>query len=560
MFKRIIDSLFLGFLVMVSITGCSTQSADLVVINARIWTGNPRAPEAEAIAVVRDRLIVVGSNKDAAQRVGPQTRLIDAQGRRVIPGLIDCHIHIVGGGLTLDRLNLRDTASKEDFIARITKAAGEHSLGEWVLGGRWSAESWTSVEQPQKEWIDPGTGDVPVFLQRMDGHQALANSAALKLAGIDANGPADPPGGEIERDLITHEPTGILKDDAMALVDRHIPPVSDDRRDAALLKAMRHANSRGLTGVHDMSGLEDLACFERVCATGKASLRIRSFIMVSDWQPQFETAERFKNDEWVTVAGFKGYMDGSLGSRTACMFDPYDDVAADETNPTGLLSAQATPPSRIQDDIVQADMQGYQIVVHAIGDRANSLLLDGYAMAVDANPKRDRRHRVEHAQHLRAGDINRFASQGIIASMQPLHKADDARYAEKAIGFSRCRTSYAYRELLDAGAVVCFGSDWPVVSLNPMRGLAAAVTALTMDGDVWMPHQSISVEDALRSYTSRAAYAGYAETEMGTLEVGKLADLVILDADLLTVEPQKLEDIRPKTTIVGGKVVWEAGD
>lgn len=547
-----------GILVMTTVNACTAPPADLVIVNARVWTGSPAMPEAEAVAVEGDRIAAVGADAAVRPRIGPQTRVIDADGRRVIPGLIDCHTHIVEGGLQLERLHLRDVAGRDEFIAAVAEAVRAKRPGQWVLGGRWSVESWADPQQPLKEWIDPVTGNTPVFLTRMDGHQALVNSAALKLAGVDASGPPDPSGGEIERDSATGEPTGIVKDEAMELVSGHIPPVSPEERDAALLRAMRHANRLGVTGVHDMSEPEDLACFARVRAAGRATLRIRSFVMAEDWSPHYDTVRQFASDDQVTIGGFKGFMDGSLGSRTACMHEPYADAAPDEKYPAGLLVAMADPPEKICAQIAEADKRGFQVVVHAIGDRANTLLLDCHELLTAREQPSDRRHRIEHAQHLTAQGIPRFARLGVIASMQPLHKADDGRYAEEAIGPERAKTSYAYRALLDAGARLCFGSDWPVVTVDPFAGIAAAVTARTLDGQTWLPEQAISLTEALRAYTADAAYAGFCEDRLGTLEPGKLADMVVLDRDPFATPPAELGKVGVVYTIVGGQVVWTA--
>ncbi|MHC4609357.1 MAG: amidohydrolase, partial [Planctomycetota bacterium] len=453
---------------------------------------------------------------------------------------------------------LRNVAGRDEFVSAVAEAARGKDSGDWILGGRWSVESWADPQPPTKEWIDQATGEVPVMLSRMDGHQALVNSAALKLAGIDAAGPPDPPGGEIERHPATGEPTGILKDDAIDLVSRHIPPPSDQERDAALLRAMRHANSFGVTGLHDMSEPDDLACFARVRKAGQATVRIRSFVSAEDWRPHYDTIIEFAHDDWVTTAGFKGYMDGSLGSRTAYMYEPFNDATPDEKYPQGLLVAMADPPERICRQIGEADEAGFQVVVHAIGDRANMMLLDCYQGIRGTPERRQRRHRTEHAQHLAPKDIPRFGELGVIASMQPLHKADDGRWAQKALGAERARTTYAFRDLLDAGAKVGFGSDWPVVTVNPFAGVAAAVTARTLDGKQWVPQQSISVAEALRAYTADAAYAGFQEDRLGTLEPAKLADIVILDRDPFSIPATALGDVGVVHTIVAGRLVWSA--
>jgi len=557
---RFILTVLAGTVTMSLINGCAGESCTLAIVNARVWTGVEGAAEAEAVAVAGERIAAVGTHDDIRGRIGPQTQVIDAAGRRVIPGLIDCHTHIISAGLLLDRLYLREVGNREEFIAAIAEAARGRKPGQWVLGGRWSSESWPDPTPPTREWIDPVTGDVPVFLSRMDGHQALANSAALKRAGIDVSGPPDPPGGVIDRDPSTGEPTGILKDDAMDLVREHIPPVSEEDRDAALLRAMAHANRLGVTGVHDMSEPDDLAAFLRMREADKASLRIRSFIMVEDWAPYYEMARTFPNDDWVAVLGFKGFMDGSLGSRTAYMFEPYADAEEDWRHPAGLLVAMAHPPEKIRRQIVEADRRGFQVAVHAIGDRANALLLDCYAAAVEANGRRDRRHRSEHAQHLARKDIARFERIGVLASMQPFHKADDARYAETALGRERLGTSYAYRDLLNAGARVCFGSDCPVVTVDPFAGVDTAVTGRTLDGVTWQPQQCIGVEEALRAYTTTAAYAGFQERSLGSLAPGRLADLVILTQDPLSGSAPALNQVTAWRTVVGGRVVWSAPD
>ncbi len=543
---------------MLTLNGCAAPPCDLVIVNARVWTGCPNTPEAEAVGVRGERIALVGASAEVQAHIGPNTLVIDAGGRRVIPGLVDCHTHIIGAGLQLDRLHLRDVADRDEFVSAITAAAQEKQPGQWLLGGRWSVESWPNPESPTKAWIDEATGEVPVFLVRMDGHQALVNSVALKIAGIDASGPADPPGGEIERHAATGEPTGILKDDAMALVRDHIPEISNEDREAALLRAMRHANRLGITGVHDMSEPADLPCFLRVRDSGRATVRIRSFVMDDAWSPHFETVRRFANDDWVTVGGVKGFMDGSLGSRTAFMHEPYADAEPEEKYPRGLLVAMADPPDKLRAQIAEADGRGAQVVIHAIGDRANSMLLNHYEAVARDHPGRDRRHRIEHAQHLKPQDIPRFAKLGVVASMQPYHKADDARYVDEAIGPERAKTSYAYRSLLDAGALLCFGSDWPVVDVNPFKGIASAVTARSLDGEVWHPEQSITVAEALRAYTTDAARAGFAEDTLGTIEQGKLADMIILDRDPFTVDPAEIDKMLVTHTIIGGRVVWAA--
>jgi len=550
-------------LMLVAMPGCVGGSgppfANLVILNAHVWTGH--GTEAEAVAIRGQRILAVGSNAQVANRIDGDTGVIDAQGRRVIPGITDCHVHIVSGGEQLSRLYLRDVHSKREFVDAVAKTAGDTAEGEWILGGRWSVESWSHPESPMKAWVDGVAAGKPLFLTRMDGHQALANSAALRLAGIDRNGPADPPGGVIERDSVTHEPTGILKDSAMDLVSRHVPVVSVDDMYVALLRAMKHANALGITGVHDMSGPDDLAAMTRAHREGTLTLRIRKYLFVDDWTKAVDSVKSFDvHDAFLTVAGFKGYMDGSMGSRTAYMYRPYADASPKADYPSGILSAQAIPPKSLRYMIEVADGAQLQCAVHAIGDEANHLLLDMYASVARKNGRRDSRHRIEHAQHLLPEDIGRFAELGVVASMQPLHKADDGRYAEKAIGEDRLDGAYAFRALIESGALVCFGSDWPVVSLNPFEGIAAAVTAKTLDGATWLPEGSITVPQAVYAYTVAAAKVGFSERDLGTLELGKLADMVILDRDIFTIDADQIGDTKPVATIVGGEIVYDSGE
>ena len=533
--------------------------ADIIITNANVWTGVRGAPRALALAIAGERIIAIGTDEQIRATAGPKTKILNARGRLVVPGLTDSHIHLISGGFQLSRLDLRDAGNRAEFVRRTAARARETPPGKWILGGQWTVDSWADPALPRKEWIDQVTGDVPAFLTRMDGHQALANSVALKLAGIDAKGPPDPQGGVIRRDSQTGEPTGILKDDAMGLVGRHIPQPSATERYDALQAAMAHRNRYGITAVHDMTEPADLPVYARARAEGALRLRVHSFLMVDDWSKHYDTlSECPPGDAWFRVAGFKGFVDGSLGSRTAFMREPYTDAAPEAKYPHGLLVDQADPFEEFQRQIVRADAAGLQLAVHAIGDQANHLLLSACAAAIRANGPRDRRHRIEHAQHLLPADVARFAKLGVIASMQPLHKADDGRWAERALGPERSLTTYAFHSLLEAGATLAFGSDWPVVNPNPFEGIEAAVTARTLDGKVWVPSQSITVEQALIAYTSAPAFASFTEKDLGTLEVGKLADVAILSQDVFAVPSERISDTRAAVTIVGGKVVWSS--
>jgi len=536
--------------------------ADLVILNAKVWTGAAplgakRSYDPTAIAVLAGKIDAVGFDDQIRPYVGPNTKVIDAGGRRVIPGITDSHTHIVSGGYQLVRLNLRDVGSREEFVHAIATEAKTKKPDQWVLGGRWSVESWTKPESPNRNWLDPVTGDAPAFLNRMDGHQALVNSAALTLAGIDRSGPADPKGGEIERDPKTGEPTGILKESAMGLVSRLIPNSTPEEDDEALRRAMHHANSLGVTSMHNMSGFDDLQTFRRAEEAGALTVRITAYLSVAAWASYADRLAGYGlASDMARLVGFKGYMDGSLGSRTAYMREPFSDATSQTPYPRGQLTAFADDEESLQLQTAFCDAKGLQLAVHAIGDEGNHRMLDAYEYAGKRNGNRDARHRLEHAQHLLVEDIPRFATLGVVASMQPFHKADDGRYCEKAIGRDRLKGSYAFRQLVDSGALLVFGSDWPVVTLDPFAGLDSAVNARTLAGEVWLPSHSLTVEEALRSYTTWPAKAIHMENRLGTIQRGRYADLVILSEDPFSIPKERIGKIQAVQTIVNGKIVF----
>ncbi|MFH1418634.1 MAG: amidohydrolase [Planctomycetota bacterium] len=545
------------------VSGCAQTGrrspADLIVTNAKVWTADADRAAVTAFVVRDGRFVYVGDDDGVRRYEGSATRVVDAGGARVVPGMIDSHLHLISGGLNLDRLNLRNVPDRQAFIAAIAARAEALQPGEWILGGRWSTESWPDATQPTKEWVDSVTLRNPILLDRMDGHGALANAVALKIAGIDRDGPPDPPGGRIMRNPETNEPTGILKESAIELVERHVPESSSAEKMRALKAAMREANRYGVTTVHTMSPWSDVATLDAARASGELTLRVRPFIIEDDWREYIDRAKGYRADDWLRVVGFKQFMDGSLGSRTAYMAEPFADNPPHNPDNRGLLGEVMANEGRLQAMCNASDTAGFSPALHCIGDQANHMVLDIYAATQAANgPRGDRLMRIEHAQHLLPSDIPRFAALGVIASMQPLHKADDGRYAEKAIGAERCRTSYAFRSLLDLGALVAFGSDWPVVSLNPFLGIHAAVTGKTFDGKVFVPEQSITVEEALRCYAVGGARAAGDGAVLGQIKVGFLADFVILDRDVLSAPHGELKNTTVQATYVNGRCVWAA--
>ncbi|HUD97564.1 MAG TPA: amidohydrolase, partial [Woeseiaceae bacterium] len=498
------------------------EYATLVVTDARIWTGDRDRPWAAALAVSGDTITAVGGRTDIEPWIGPETEVIAVPDSMLVPGMIDTHVHFITGGSGLASVQLRDAAAPEEFTQRIADFAAGIEPGEWILYGTWDHENWGG-ELPTRDWIDEVTPENPVWINRLDGHMALANSRALKLAGVDADTP-DVAGGEIVRDE-TGRPTGILKDNAMSLVESAVPAASAAKLDREIDAAMRHVAANGVTSVHDMAGWDSLEAYRRAREKEALITRIYSVMPLSDWERlEDEVATQGRGDAWLRWGGLKGFMDGSLGSHTAAFLEPFTD-APDES---GFLINELDDMQRWIDG---ADQAGLHVMVHAIGDRAIRNLLDIYLDVVEKNGPRDRRFRIEHAQHIHPDDIKRFAVQEVIASMQPYHAIDDGRWADKVIGAERAKTTYAFRSLLGSKARVAFGSDWFVAPATPLEGIYAAVTRRTLDGahpGGWVPDQKITVEQALRAYTVEAAYASFEEDIKGKLKTGMLADFVLL--------------------------------
>ncbi|HUM04003.1 MAG TPA: amidohydrolase [Terriglobales bacterium] len=541
----------------VSLSAQSKPAADLIIRNAKIWTVDASRPEAEAVVVLGDRIVAVGSNQDADAWRGPGTRVIDATGKRLLPGFNDAHVHFMTGGAGLEQVQLNDAASLEEFVRRIGELARKTPKGEWILGGDWDETKWSPAELPTRQQIDGVTGDTPVAVSRYDGHMILANSAALKLAGLTAQTP-DPDGGVIVRDA-KGNPTGALKDAAEDLVFNIVPPPSHDQRRHAVERALAHAASLGVTSVQDMNPeYADIAIYSELLEEGKLTTRIYAAPLISQVDDQVRIGIRHSfGGPYLRIGALKSYADGSLGSRTAYFFEPF----SDQPNNRGLLSDAMHPISLMRDRMMKADDAGLQLCTHAIGDAGISAILDIYTEIEKVHGKRDRRWRIEHAQHMAAKDFDRFAKLGVIASMQPYHAIDDGRWAEGRIGHDRASRTYAFRTFLDHGVRLAFGTDWSVAPLNPMDGLYAATTRATLDGknpNGWFPEQKLTVKETIEAYTMGSAYAEFQDQVKGSITAGKLADLVLLSDDVLAIDPVKLRAVKVLKTWVGGELIYEA--
>ena len=536
----------------------SQPAADLVITNAKIWTVDHARPEAQAVAILGDRIVAVGSDQDVGSWRGARTQVIDAHGKLLLPGFNDSHVHFVDGGVSLDAVQLKDAASPQEFARRIGEQARKIGKGEWVLSGDWDETKWTPANLPTKELIDPLTPDTPVFVTRYDGHESLANSMVLKLAGITSQTP-DPPGGVIVRDA-QGNPTGVVKDAAQDLVFKVVPPLSHEQRIKVVKRAMSHAASVGVTSVQHMNpDYADIAVYSELRQRGELITRIYAAPLIPQVDDQVKIGIRHAfGDSYLRLGALKSYADGSLGSGTAYFYEPY----LNTPNNRGLLSDTMQPLSLMRDRMMRADAAGLQLCTHAIGDEAISTILDLYSEIAKAHGNADRRFRIEHAQHMAAKDFERFAQLHVIASMQPYHAIDDGRWAESRIGHDRASRTYAFRTFLDHGVRLAFGTDWNVAPLNPMLGLYAAVTRATLDGknpNGWFPEQKITLQEAIEAYTMGSAYAEFQEKDKGSITPGKLADLVILSDDLFAIDPVKIRDVKVEKTILGGKVIYDAG-
>lgn len=551
--KKLIE-LFACIAILFSFSGhAQNLSADLIVVNAKVHTMDSAKPTAEAFAVMNGKIVAVGTNGEIKKLANAQTKTIDAQGKVVIPGFNDAHVHFLEGGYQLSSVDLRDAKSPEEFVKRIKEFAAKLPKGRWILGGKWDHENWTPNNLPTAALIDSVTPDNPVFIDRLDGHMALANSVAMKLAKVDKN-TKDVAGGEIVRDA-NGNPTGVFKDAAMNYLGKVIPAFTFEQKLEQAQAATEYAASLGVTSVQDMSAGTDVGVYQELARQGKMKTRVYGCSPLADYSRWEKTGVRHAfGSDWVRVGCLKGYSDGSLGSTTAWFFAPYLDAPA-----TSGLASDEIP--KMLENIRAADRADLQINIHAIGDKANDTILSDYEKIAAENGAKDRRFRIEHAQHLRMEDIKRFGSLKVVASMQPFHLADDGRWAHKRLDAPRLKGTYAFRTILDANGVLAFGTDWSVAPLNPLLGVHAAVTRQTLDGKNpkgWIPEQKITIEEAIRAYTVGSAFAEFQENAKGSISVGKLADFVILSDDIFTMNPNDINKVKILKTIVDGKIVFES--
>lgn len=533
------------------LASCRQEKADVIYYNAVVWTGDSTLPSARVVAVGAGRILYVGDDSTFSR--GRDTRMVDLQGAMLLPGFIDNHTHFLLGGYSLTGVQLKPVRSREAFIRVMADFCRSDSGRGWVRGGDWDHEAMGG-EMPSRDWIDSVTGDRPVLVTRYDGHMALANSKALALAGIDEHTP-DPRGGVLLRDA-KGRLTGIVKDEAMALVEKAIPPFTQQELDTFLERATDHALRHGVTEVDDMGyfgGWREWETYRKAEREGRLRMRIYSFMPLRDWGRLDSLVTREGRGSGLhRWGGLKGFVDGSLGSTTAWFHSPY----LDDTSTRGL---QVTDTADLRSWVLGADAAGLHVTVHAIGDRANDFILDLYEEAARRNGPRDRRLRVEHAQHLSPSAIRRFAALGVIPSMQPYHLVDDGIWAWKRLDSARLRGTYAFRSLLAGHANLSFGSDWTVAPLDPLAGIDAAVNRRTGDGrnpDGWFPEERISVEQALGSYTLRNAYAGFREQERGRIRKGMQADMVVLDRNILTIPSDSIRTAVVLRTIINGKEAY----
>lgn len=530
------------------------QFADVVFVNGKVWTMDRSKPRAEAVAVSEGRILAVGANAEVKKFKTASTRIVDLKGKLMLPGFIDNHVHFVSGGFQLQNVDLRYAKDEKEFAALIGERAKEFPE-RWITGGDWDHDRWPGGNLPTKAMIDPVAPNTPVFVSRYDGHMGVANSRALAIAGITKDTP-DPQGGTIVRDPKTGEPTGLLKDEAMGFIWAKVPDNTDEEILDAARAALNEAKKYGVTSVQDITYNSHMRAYQKLQKSGELTLRIFTRLPIGSLEHMSSLGINVPfGDDWIKIGSLKAFADGSLGSSTALFFDPY--LSDPSTKGLGM---DILIDGRLEKWALEADKANLQLSIHAIGDSANSRVLDIFERIAKENPSWDRRFRIEHAQHIHPKDFKRFAELGVIASVQPYHAIDDARWAEQRIGKERCKTTYPFKTFMQNGVKLCFGSDWTVAPLNPLLGIYAAATRRSLDGknpDGWIPEQKISVSEAIECYTINNAYAEFSEGSKGSIEIGKLADFVVLNRNILEIDPVEIEHVKVDMTIVGGATVYE---
>lgn len=540
--------------------------ADLVIAHARVYTVNSKQPWADAVAIGGSKIIAVGSAAEIDHYKGAATKVIDAGGRLVLPGFTDCHIHFFSGSQSLQQIYLDDATDIQEIQRRVKAYADSHPKEAWVLGRGWQYSSVGPTNLPDKKYLDEIVPDRPVYLESYDGHTWWANTKAMQLAGITKDTP-NPPGGDVVRDPKTGEPIGVFKESpAEELVNRVVPSATHDEKLQALRAGLKAANRVGLVRVHSAGGdLQNVEVYEQLRKAGELSVRM--YLSYRATPPEISAAQfaeieqaRTKyRDEWISAGAVKFFMDGVIESHTAAMLTPYSDDPS-------LSGKTFWDPAIYTKMVAELDKRGIQIFTHAIGDRSVRLTLDAYENAAKVNGTTDRRHRIEHIETITKEDIPRFGKLGVIASFQPLHaypNDDTLNVWAPNVGPERVQRAWSWRSVENSGGVLAFGSDWPVVTLNPWAGVQNALTRQTTDGNPpggFVPKERISLEDAIRGYTLGAAFAGHREATEGSLEPGKVADLIILGQDLFRIEPTQIEKTEVLLTMVGGKVVYESSN
>ena len=544
------------FFIMLSSSVTAALGTEMVILGGQVRTMDKLNPIAQAVAVAGDRIIAVGTDEEISELITPSAAVIYADGRLVLPGFNDAHLHFVGGGSALAELDLTGVAEPAAIRDRIRLAAENTPPGEWIIGRGWDHTLFNAGRWPNKSLLDQAAPRRPVFLTRVDGHVAWVNSAALALADITHDTP-DPVGGAIVR-ASDGQPTGVLLESAVDLVQRLIPQNSENQNLAAVRRALMHARELGITSVQDNSGIESCSLYRRLAENGELTVRVSEWLDLSTAQEPSKLAATMAELRMQAIPHLlrpgllKGFVDGTLGSRTAALFEPY----VDDPSTCGLpkFTLETLVPL-----LTAADSLGLQVGLHCIGDKAAWTALTAYS-AASCGDVHSKRHRIEHAQVLRAQDLAKLSEFGVIASMQPTHCTSDLRWAEERLGHERSRGAYAWRSILASGGMIAFGTDWPIEPLDPMRGIYSAVTRRNIETGLppegWFPEQCLSVEEAVYCYTMGSAFAEFAEQDKGSISPGKLADIIILDRNIFEIAPEEILKTRVDLTILGGRVVY----